>query len=59
MALSGISFVRNCKKIGQVFQNLLVREMDNIFYNKLHNNIKEIDNNSQFKKELKDVLIKG
>jgi hypothetical protein len=30
-----------------------------IFHNKLHNNIKQIGNNSQFKKELKDIYIKG
>lgn len=42
-------------KTGRVFQNLSVRKVDSIFCN----NIKEIDNNSQFKKELRDVLIKG
>jgi hypothetical protein len=30
-----------------------------IFYNKFPNNIKQIGNNNQFKKELKDLLIKG
>jgi hypothetical protein len=30
-----------------------------IFYNKLPNNMKQIGNNNQFKKELKDLLIKG
>jgi thioredoxin-related protein len=30
-----------------------------IFCNKLPNNIKQINNNNQFKKELKELLIKG
>jgi hypothetical protein len=30
-----------------------------IFYNELPNNIKQIGNNNQFKKELKNLLIKG
>jgi hypothetical protein len=59
MALSGISFMPSFMKIGEGFQNLSVRKVDGIFYNKLCNNIIEIGNNSQFKKELRDVLIKG
>jgi uncharacterized protein YutD len=39
-------------KVRPVFQNLSV-------LHKLCNNIKEMRNNSQFKKELRDVLIKG